>query len=189
MQISYSSLELKGTTIENSKFRAIYASNADQIKIEDSVFDRMDQNFDGGVIYSQSTSDMEIKDSTFVDNKASSSKGGAIYIDGSYNQDYVIKNCNFTNNIAASGGAVYTYKKLTINDTHFENNQAYNYTSEDDEILGGYGGALYFNCDGDDCVGLFARNNFTNNVAVKEGGAIKARSNYPTLDDNNFSGN
>jgi len=95
MDLSQSRLTLTSTTIKNSDFRGIYSTNSDSIEITNSVFEQLgirtqDEGIDGGALYSLSSEVIEIKGSTFLGNKAEKAKGGAIFIEGTYDFAYTI---------------------------------------------------------------------------------------------------
>ena len=69
-----------------------------------------------------------------------------------------IDNCNFNNNYADYGGAVYFSSSGTVENCNFTNNKATN--------ANGNGGAIYMNS------GNVLNCNFTNNSAKNIGGAI-----------------
>ncbi len=83
---------------------------------------------DGGALWVKATGQMEINDVVFRNNRADN--GGAIIFTGS-NGEVTLSDCLFTDNRAESGGGgVYVINAiddtLTINDSRFENNQAFN---------------------------------------------------------------
>ena len=95
--------------------------------------------------------------------------GGAIYFSNSATSG-TVTNCNFTNNTARYGGAVYFSSNCEVTNCNFTNNTAT------------YGGAVYFssNCEVTNC-------NFTNNNASEYGGAVWMSSGNVT--NCNFTNN
>ena len=96
--------------------------------------------------------------------------GGAIYNE---NANFKIINCQFLNNVAGKGPAIYSEKPLTIESSTFENNWAKN-----------YGGAVY--CEGYLTVGgsTFKLNRAEN----EDGGAVYCNGNIH-VKDSTFSSN
>ncbi|WP_458453807.1 right-handed parallel beta-helix repeat-containing protein [Methanobrevibacter sp.] len=87
----------------------------------------------------------------FTDNHAD--YGGALYFE--YGSTGTVTNCNFTNNEAYDGGAVYFVDKGTVENCNFTDNEA-TY----------YGGAIWmYSGNVENC-------NFTNNQATYYGGAV-----------------
>ena len=139
-----------------------------------------------------------IENCNFTDNQATGSDpvGGAVYIgrDGA-----TVTNCNFNNNTAGKGGAVYILKTGTVTNCNFTANTAVN------------GGAVFFmgtgtvtNCNftgntvtGEDSIGgaVYIRHsgdvrncNFTGNTATNSGGAVHF-SDSGNVTNSNFAGN
>ena len=126
-------------TCENCIFRNNTATNPDE-----------GSKWHGGAIMSWGV--LNINNCTFIDNKATSGAaintesihgdasviirnsifennnvsdvGGALYIADSNGHITIVDNCTFINNSAASGGAVFDYANLTLNNSVFINNTA-----------------------------------------------------------------
>ena len=164
------------TTISNNNFTsnsavlggAIYVPhNKWGITISDSDF-RENHAYYGGAINlavyavsgdGTSTTNKIIRNSNFTNNTAEM-EGGAIYVDGSYQQ---IINCIFNgNNATEKGGAVCVAGNLEstiIRDSTFKNSHAEN------------GGAIY-KYDSDKASLKLNYDSFVNNTATKNGGAV-----------------
>lgn len=126
-------------------------------------------NSNGGAIYNEGA--LNVKNCKFKDNTATGGDeggiGGAIYNIGFL----AVTDTVFMNNTANSGGAIYSYDTLTVNNSSFIDNSADN-----------FGGAIT------DFNSLTITNStFTKNSAVY-GGAIDNRGSL-TLTNINFNGN
>ena len=129
--------------------------------------------------------------------------GGAIYNPGEhYSPHLYIDNSTFRGNYAEYGGAIYmTHGTLTITNSYFENNVAYNYGGaiaagegstiiikntefKNDYTIDGAGGALYFK-KGNVTV---ERSTF-NDCNATFGGAICDLSSYTTITNSRFYNN
>ncbi len=115
-----------------------------------------------------SASGVTIKNLT-IKNATNYDGGGAIYFSKSATSG-TVTNCNFTDNTAYRGGAVYFYNDGTVSNCNFADNTATN------------GGAVYFNREG-----TVTNCNFTNNTA-KMGNAIYI-NNKCTISDCDFTNN
>lgn len=148
---------------------------------------------EGGAIYKKGSESMVVDGSMFIDNKATSSKGGAIYSNkwisignssfisnsassdgGAIYSDYVQFEMasSFVNNSAnGHGGAIYTSKiGITSKGLYFNSNRA---TSD-------FGGALYINNDCGDV--YFYNSTFVKNYAnAGDGGAIYSDSSGTSI--------
>jgi predicted outer membrane repeat protein len=98
--------------------------------------------------------------------------GSAIYFNSSATSG-TVTNCNFTNNTADNGGAVYFQSTGEVTNCNFTNNTATKL----------WGGAVYF-----ESTGNVTNCNFTNNTATSQGGAIRFDSTG-TVSNCNFTGN
>ncbi|RAP44232.1 MAG: hypothetical protein BZ136_09045 [Methanosphaera sp. rholeuAM74] len=156
----------------------------------------------GGTI--QCMGQVDIEDSVFINNTATSSSGGAVNIQNLFNQNSTINNCQFISNDAPKGGAGAVNINgaiVTINNTKFINNTGSGST--------GYGGALYnmgvltmentlFDSNSHTNIGgALATDNklnmtnvtFTNNNATRYAGAIHYGNNYLSIKNSEFKNN
>ena len=127
----------------------------------------------GGAIYS--TSNIVILNSSNFTNNTSNGYGGAIMI--YYGVKFIVENCEFKNNNGTYGGAISNFvaSNLTIRNSNFTNNNASN-----------HGGAIYTNP-----ASLYTyifTSNFNNNFAGTYGGAI-FNGKYMYLSGNLMIGN
>lgn len=141
--------------IENVKF------------INNSVVSKTNGEARGGVMYIDSSTVNEIKDSTFENNSAKN--GGAIYLNKSIINK--ITGSVFRNNNATtvnSGGAIYSPDSSNnanigeISDSIFENNTA-----------NAYGGAICLNTS----LNKLSNTQFIRNIATESGGAVSLANN------------
>ena len=127
LMVSRSSLHVDMCTFSNTPPNSvgggITIENSDMV-IENSSFRKISGG-DGGAIRITNSRNrkLAITNSTFYGNKASR-QGGAIYINSS---NITIKSCEFTNNIASGGGALFATGiniSLTVAHSRFSNNTA-----------------------------------------------------------------
>ena len=135
----YSSYEDNIISIKNSIFSknkaidnqmvggAIF--NKSKLTIEDCEFNGNEATNEAGAILFQSdTNVLTIKGSTFTENKSTANAGGAICAYGKVEvsdiKAPIEKKTVFTKNEAKWGGAIYTTKKLSINNAEFDGNTA-----------------------------------------------------------------
>ena len=118
--------------------------------------------YSGGAIYIES--DGRVENCNFVNNKVTfcGGSGGAVHFSMGYTYTTVI-NCNFTNNTASEGGAVFLWEYSEVRNCNFVNNIAW-----------GTGGAVHFYSTFLDssCLDSVENCNFTDNTAFGSGGAI-----------------
>ena len=129
----------------------------------------------GGALYGRRH--IQIIGNVFVDNRATSGNGGAVYVTTNYPSAIASGNSFLNNKANKSGGALYlsgNYPKLHSNGNSFVNNQA----------TYGSGGALYLS--GNYPFVNTSGNSFISNKANASGGAIYMSGNYPSQ---NASGN
>ncbi len=148
-----------GSAILNGNGNRIFYTQRNNITYNGLTFINGNYSSNGGAL-SSSQGNMEIINSTFINNTAAN--GGAVYV---YSGNLSIVDSKFINNSAnTSGGAVYSYRNLNITNSDFENNSA-----------NSMGGAIYSynaNVEG---------SNFTNNSG-RTGGAIYSRENISVED-------
>ena len=114
----------------------------------------------------------------FTGNYALYSRGGAIYVceSGGENANAIVKNCNFLNNSAWIGGAIFNYQKtVTVLNCNFKDNNA----------TEGYGGAI--SSQGGKV--LIYNSNFIGNNASEWGGAIMSSSSDMLIENTYFIAN
>ena len=99
---------------------AVYLNNGTSFFIIDSIFENNTATENGGAIFWDSGNEGKITESSFINNKAGEF-GGAIYIHGG---DETITYSQFTNNTAASGGAIYNMGEINVIGNTFANNSA-----------------------------------------------------------------
>ena len=142
-----------GHTIDANNNARIFNVNHNNVVLKNIKFMNGNNDIGGGAIYFSSyCSYCSIVNSTFTNNIASESCGGAIYYHYCY--DCSIINSTFLNNKATkyhSGGAIYyaTVYNCFIANSTFTNN------------IANSGGAIYYS-DGSDC--LIENSTFTNNT-------------------------
>ena len=131
--------------------RAFYVS-ASGVTIKNLTIKNANYDGDGGAIYfSSSATSGTVTNCNFINNSAS--YGGAVYFQSTGN----VTNCNFINNSASYGGAVYFWNQGNVSNCNFTGNNAT-----------GDGGAVHFWGQG-----TVTNCNFTNNTATSQGGAIR----------------
>ena len=129
----------------------------------------------GGALYGRQS--IQIFGSIFVDNRATSSHGGVVYVVTNYPSAIASGNSFLNNKANESGGVLYlvgNYPKLNSNGNSFVNNQA----------IHGSGGAFYLS--GNYPFLNASGNSFISNKANVNGGAMSVSGNYPSQ---NASGN
>ncbi len=201
---SYSS----GWTIRNSNFCNNYAqddggaidfSHSYQNIIESSAFLSNTADDDGGAIHGDSAT-VTVLNSFFVGNRATEQnssnvtvddKGGAIY---GTNATYQISGSSFYNNIADSGGAIYSHdwyssSRSRVEDSIFFNNRASDRTQNRTTFDNNHGGAVFIadSHNGWD----FVNSKFVNNSVPSGswGGAIANQYGNSTINNSLFFGN
>ncbi|MDR3290521.1 MAG: hypothetical protein LBT10_00070, partial [Methanobrevibacter sp.] len=162
-------LNIVNCTFENntgSKGGAIYNKDSHLI-LKDNVFGGNEADLTsscGGAIFNDNSDDLEILDCDFHDNNALC--GGAVYATTAVNS---VSHSNFTNNHALSGGAIYNKdgnkKTYVYNRTQFIGNGQ--------DSKGSYGGAITIN-NGD----LVLTRSILNNNTAEIGGAVYVDSGY-----------
>ncbi|MEP0766179.1 MAG: right-handed parallel beta-helix repeat-containing protein [Fimbriimonadia bacterium] len=71
--------------------------------------------------------------------QGSGTYGGAIH---NFGAPLSVARCWFTNNISMQGGAIYSWKDLTVNNCVFSGNQTYALPTSQGQSIGGFGGAI-----------------------------------------------
>ena len=150
----------KGAIIDmdGSNIRAFYVT-ASGVTFKNLTIKNANYDGPGGAIYfSSSATSGTVTNCNFTNNTAD--YGGAVY----FSSTGEVTNCNFTNNTATynDGGAVWIYSGNVTN-CNFTNNKATGYFSD--------GGAVYFQSTGE-----MTNCNFTNNTATNNGGAVHFQS-------------
>lgn len=175
---------LSHSTFTNNTLGAVYNFGSDNCNITATLKKNTftnNQGTNGGAMYSYSSAsgiiELYVDSCDFTGNKASAS-GGALY---NYNTDIVsVSNCNFSNDTAATGGAVYnnaTYKnalyKMDFRNCTYTNNRAT-----------GSAGALFFANGGFAGMNInVIKNTFNGNTAANYGGSfyLSSATSYDTL--------
>ncbi len=134
----------------------------------------------GGAIYASDCFGTIIK-SNFEGNKATDVSGGAICFENYYKKRVSkIIDSSFKNNSASEGGAVYTDgMQLEIDGSSFTGNRA----------IGGYGscnGGALFLLQSYETTANIKNSTFTNNIALRAGGAIYTGDNTLKINDSKF---
>lgn len=144
----------------------------------------------GGAIFSGYRGKLSVVNSKFNNNIStkvgSFEGGGAIY--SKSESTVIVDKSTFTNNTAANGGAINSLlSNLSVTNSTFTGNKSVVTGS------GGGGGAIYHDgANGDNGKITIRGNNFTNNTAILQGGAIFSQLYNritSTIDKNTFSGN
>ncbi len=143
----------------------------------------------GGAIYNYEGT-ATISGATFTGNEtigSASGSGGAIYNSGTLIKEGImsITNSTFTDNKSSFGGAISNSNKLTITNSTFDGNLAHNYYASGEDY-GGRGGALINFYGGNVEI---TDSTFTNNTALRLGGAMENGGNITFSGHNVFEGN
>lgn len=149
-------------------------------------FNNKSINRKAGAIYLKDLPSV-ISHCTFRENSAHEN-GGAMFID--FGVDPLIENCVFYKNNGQNGGAILAKSSLNslIQRSIFRENHSQIRINEDDEEVGGFGGAVYLNAGGlleiTDCL-------FQENFSDKFGGAFYSRESNRsrTIRSSSFIGN
>ena len=166
----------------------IMLENCLQASFRKCIFQKNVANGNGSTLTISESSLTVINGTTFEENQALS-EGGAVT--GRSINDFYIYRCNFTNNLAESGGALnITGKFIVIQNSNFKNNtakkhggglqihgQIINITEShyfNNTALGSDGGAISVTCN----VLHVASSNFSSNKAARRGGAISTSIEY-----------
>jgi len=136
---------------------------------------------------------------TFINGSVSSDDGGAIL----NNEDLIINSCDFEDNSADNGGAIYNTVTITsiTNSSFFGNNSSedggavYNegtVTEIKNSTLGGNstseeGGAIYI--DTDATISVISNTTFSGNITIWDGGAISNAGTLSEISNCTFDGN
>jgi hypothetical protein len=177
---------LSNCTFSGFNATAILADNVHSLNIDRSQFSNGTGNL-GGALQCKSCRNLFISNSSFKENYAS--YGGALYlstpIDSPIDSQYMLTYNNFSQNIAISGGSIYSNNiNFVLYQNTFESNQAQGDSSD------GNGGAVKVECyDAIKCQFKFNNNTFRENSAYRDGGAISWLHFEPILQDNIFINN
>ena len=176
IRLNSGTLNLNGITVKDASDSGV-ENNGGMLNAENCTF----KNNNKTAVYINNAS-ADIKKCTFDGNYGKS--GGAIRFLKDFNLLDVslnVRNCDFINNSANEGGAVYANYDTSIRDCTFRNNSST-----------GSGGAICFDYRGYNlCSSLWLRGStFTGNKSGKKGGAIYCDSmNYLNLWDTSITGN
>lgn len=168
-QINFS---IDSSKFTNFKSRVIEAESSKDFSISNCVF----ENGSSSTIYLYDTVTASINYTKFVNNY-SNEYGGAIQAISSFStkeNKVQIRNCEFENNEAENGGAIYaTDVFLHVDNSYFNINKA------------DYGGSVYLQCnDNPKCYFYFEDNIFQNNIASYIGGSIYWTGKSPFIINN-----
>ena len=187
--------EFKNNTVYNDG-GAVYINGQAKVLIEDSKFSENSAGYGGAIVCDianvtimntefnenhgreggavQAGPSTLIEDCNFTGNYASYSQGGAIFVyqSDAENANATVKNCNFLNNSAQRGGAIFNQETVTILNCNFKDNNA----SE------GYGGAI----SSQSGKALIYNSNFIGNNASEWGGAIFTFDSDIEIDNSHF---
>ena len=157
-----------GHTLNANGLSRIFHITAGNVVINNLTFVNASTESNGGAVYFDSVSTGIVRNCNFTNNSAED--GGAVYFDDTGN----VENCNFVNNNATEyGGGVFCYNEGTITNCSFTNNSA------------AIGGAIYFGSD--ESIGNVINCNFISNSANR-GGAIRFKDGG-SVENCNFIGN
>ncbi|MEP1972567.1 MAG: T9SS type A sorting domain-containing protein [Ekhidna sp.] len=133
--------------------------------------------------------DAIVSNISFLDydaNGFSGSKNGGVFRLGSSIGSLTINNCNFVNNAAVGGGAIYAFRgALTINNSHFEGNT----------VETRAGGAIWIPSSNVDHAVTINNSTFVSNSTIQDGGgvddggAISFRGLQLSITNSTFYGN
>lgn len=150
--------------------------------IERCVFTNNEATQNGGAISTSSRSRqlLTVSSSTFINNRATSSRGGAIYQPGSTVSSLKtqIDNCTFSENVANHCGAINIRRATIIKSCSFSFNKA---TTTNTQILGGGAGCL------ESSSSVILNSTFWNNTSGRSGGALYL--NGGKIKTSSFDGN
>ena len=157
---------LDGVTVSGSTGAyggALYAGNDGELEIIDSTFENNTATTNGGAVYIYNDNDATISGSTFMNNEAEND-GGAIF--GEIHYNVTIVDCTITGNSAADdgGGLAFYAKKpdnvLSITDTTIDANDA-----------GDLGGGLKIDAQ-DPLIVSITNSTVSNNTAQTDAGIL-----------------
>ncbi|CDW88390.1 UNKNOWN [Stylonychia lemnae] len=195
---AYNSAKYK-TTFNNVTFRG--DSNTTTIRFEEIqayltnfyIWDNLLDVYAGAGIRCINCYDFQLSDCLLYNMRAT--YGGAIYfsaydISANLNNIYQIQRCNFSNNAANLGGAIYAedVKRISIVDSNFTKNAAINSSSLP---LAGFGGAVFHYCTiSTTCISYNMANLVFNlNNAQNSGGCVKWNLLQPTISNLSYTSN
>lgn len=143
----------------------------------------------GGAIYNYEGT-ATISGATFTGNEtigSASGSGGAVYNSGTLIKEGImnIANSTFSGNKSSFGGAISNSSKLTITNSTFDGNLSHNYYAGGEDY-GARGGALINFYGGDIEI---TDSTFTNNTALRLGGAMENGGDITFSGNNVFEGN
>ena len=192
-------MNIVNSSFINNGNSPVWTSRGRNLLITNSTFYN---NYGGenGALSDRGTSNYTITDCSFISNRASNGKGGAI---SKFDTDMTIRRSMFSGNSASqNGGAIYTSGTLLAESTNFTNNVAMNHGGAiDAQARDGYttqiylincqiinnaatlasGGALHLN--GDNSAIYIDRTQFVGNTADNSGsgGAIHHEGQYTNI--------
>lgn len=133
--MNFMDTKIKGSNFGKNKANtdggAIYQSGTSKLDIEKTYFLENECNKNGGAVYINKGVKAKIEEAEFEKN-ASNNSGGGIFIQGNNPNEVEVIKCNFEENKAAWGGAIFDKGNSSIKNANFNKNYAQY-----------YGGAIY----------------------------------------------
>ncbi|WP_099950290.1 S-layer homology domain-containing protein [Ezakiella peruensis] len=133
--MNFMDTKIKGSNFGKNKANtdggAIYQSGTSKLDIEKTYFLENECNKNGGAVYINKGVEAKIEEAEFEKN-ASNNSGGGIFIQGNNPNEVEVIKCNFEENKAAWGGAIFDKGNSSIKNANFNKNYAQY-----------YGGAIY----------------------------------------------
>ncbi|CAG9312607.1 unnamed protein product [Blepharisma stoltei] len=179
--------------IENSNFdefslTGIYGKEMKKLNIANSGFSN-GFGSNGGAVYCESCNKITINQSKFNNNSAAL-YGGALFFTtiNEIKQVQNISSCKFSNNSAQNGGAINSIDvNLHVSLSGFEQNKA---ASKQENLNYGNGGGIWISCPNiQTCKFKIHSNNFVENTAKYNGGAISWDNTLPEFINNSYKNN
>ena len=162
-------LTVNNSTFNNNKATesggAIFVNDNGSLHVTNSNFtsNSVDNNGGGAILISRNSNDNNIVDCNFIDNTAT--WGGAVYTGYSTVGSASITGCTFTNNVARNaGGGVLSRFALAVNNSTFIGNRA----------LNADGGGAIIEWEGSNSIKI-SNSTFTSNTASGKGGAVHGK--------------
>ncbi len=177
--VTSAEITLSGTTFDANATSAgvagaIYQTSYGSLAVSECTFTSNTAKSDGGALYVYSHIEVDLRDSTFEENRSSSASGGALY--GESYIELSVDDTEFVFNQATSGGALALSSAIydaELSGVTFEQNYA----------TAGNGGAIY----AENTSGLGIDNSiFDRNGSSDSGGAIYSRDSDLILEDSTF---
>ncbi|CAG9312679.1 unnamed protein product [Blepharisma stoltei] len=184
-------LSVQNSRIHQFSATAIYGNQLKKLEIENSVFSN-GLGSNGGAVWCESCSKVSIRSSVFENNTAAT-YGGALYFTTTSRVKAVheISTSTFKSNTAQNGGAIYSDDiDLDVLLSLFILNKAISSQDSDSNIEFGKGGGILVSCSTyQSCKLNIKSNNFTENTAKYNGGAISWDYKLPNFANNSYLNN